>query len=277
MRRADVDYGSDGSGASELSDDDSYDYGGVDDTRLRFRKDLSVAQWDAERGIAEVVVKKGKAWIVTGFTRGSRHAIFIEEAVFMVEQGSLLLREGERVVDLLEAYSLVSTPSYGCSWNNYQVYSYLKKLGYIVGRHNVPWTVSKKRPPMPADEVESITSQFAAVKTSEGTQETNTACSQLVDSKSAPGFEVNTELQGSESSSEMKLMYDVHLPNARFKKSNPGLPAFSLCTTSSRPPHRLQVRALALSLEGRPLKFASVVSDHVSIYSFDTIELPNLP
>lgn len=111
---------------------------------------------------------------------------------FMVEQGSLVLLEGERVIHLLEAYSLVSSPLYGCSWDNYQVYSYLRKLGYIVGRHNVLWTLPKKRSPL------------------------------LQDQKS--------------SNSRMKLMYDVHLPNARFKKSNPGLPSFSLCTTRSNDP-----------------------------------------
>jgi hypothetical protein len=45
------------------------------------RKDMSVAQWDAVRGTAEVVVKKGKAWTATGFTRGSQHLAFIEEVV----------------------------------------------------------------------------------------------------------------------------------------------------------------------------------------------------
>jgi len=42
---------------------------------------MSVAHWDAARGTAEVVVKKGKPWIATGFTRGSQHLAFIEEIV----------------------------------------------------------------------------------------------------------------------------------------------------------------------------------------------------
>lgn len=82
----------------------------------------------------------------------------------MVEQGLLVLLEGERTMPLLEAYSLVSSPSYGCSWDNYQVYSYLRKLGYIVGRHNVLWTLPKKRPP---PQVESLTGQFADIKVSD--------------------------------------------------------------------------------------------------------------
>jgi hypothetical protein len=102
----------------------------------------------------------------------------------MVEQGNLVLLEGERVIHLLEAYSLVSSPLYGCSWDNYQVYSYLRRLGYIVGRHNVLWTLPKKRPPL------------------------------LQDQKS--------------SNSRMKLMYDVHLPNARFQEVQPWASVFQL-------------------------------------------------
>lgn len=309
MGRADSDYSSDESGRIELSDDDSCEallhYGGADDTRLRPRKDMSVAQWDAVRGTAEVVVKKGKAWTATGFTRGSQHLAFVEEVVFMVEQGSLLLLEGERVIHLLEAYSLVSSPLYGCSWDNYQVYSYLRKLGYIVGRHNVLWTLPKKRPPMLPAQLENLCDQFADVNMSGGAQDDAKARDMLIEINSqservepkiatspeteseVPALSVfhetrevltTKELQDQKSSSlGMKLMYDVHLPNARFKKSNPGLPSFSLCTTSSHPPCRSEVRALEQSVLDRPVKFASVICDHVTIYSFDAIQLPTLP
>lgn len=256
------DYSSDG--GSEISDDDdsSVLYGGPDDTRLRCRKDMSVAQWDAARGTAEVVVKKGKAWTATGVTRGSQTLAFIEEIVFMVEQGLLVLLEGERSIPLLEAYSLVSSPSYGCSWDNYQVYSYLRKLGYIVGRHNVLWTLPKKRPP---PQLESLTGQFADIKVSDDLLYSHTVASSSETDAKAPV------------KSDLKLMYDVYLPNASFKKSNPGFPAFSLCISSDSPPRRSQVRLLEQTIEGRPVKFASVTCDHVTIYSFDVVELPSLP
>ncbi|KAG0615329.1 hypothetical protein M758_5G032300 [Ceratodon purpureus] len=303
------DYSSDESGSNELSEDDSYEvslrYGVTSDTRLRFRKDMSVAQWDADRGTAEVVVKKGKSWTVTGFTRRSQHFAFIEEVVFMVEQGSLELREGDRVINLLEAYSLVSSPLYGCSWDNYQVYSYLRKLGYIVGRHNVLWTLSKKRPPVLPAQLENLTVQFAEVEVSDGAQHDDGICEMLsevslqserVQSKTAFGSETVAELPAMSSSdgasevrtikelqdpksrsSGLTLMYDVHLPDGRFKKSSPGIPAFSLCSASRHPPHRSEVRALEQSVVGRRVKFTSVICDHVTIYSFDAVELPTLP
>lgn len=61
----------------------------------------------------------------------------------MVEQGTLELRTGERGMSQEEAYCLLATPAYGCSWNVYQVFGQLKKFGYIVGRHGVPWTLQE--------------------------------------------------------------------------------------------------------------------------------------
>ena len=100
---------------------------------------------------------------------------------FMVEQGSLELREGERVIHLLEAYSLVSSSLHGCSWDNYQVYSYLRKLGYIVGRHNVLWTSPKKRPPILGAKLENLSVQFADVKVSDGAQDDKKAREMLTE------------------------------------------------------------------------------------------------
>jgi hypothetical protein len=86
----------------------------------------------------------------------------------MVEQGSLVLREGEKVMPLVDAYSLLASQAYGCSWDAFQTYSYLKNLGYIVGRYNVPWSFStkKKQPPLPttsaSSDIEELQTQFAA-------------------------------------------------------------------------------------------------------------------
>jgi tRNA-splicing endonuclease subunit Sen54 len=61
----------------------------------------------------------------------------------MVEQGTLELRSGGRGMNQEEAYCLLATPAYGSSWNAYQVFGQLKKFGYIVGRHGVPWTLQE--------------------------------------------------------------------------------------------------------------------------------------
>jgi len=114
----------------------------------------------------------------------------------MVEQGSLVLLEGKRMIPLLEAYSLVSSPLYGCSWDNYQVYIYLRKLGYIVGRQNVLWTLPKKRTPMRTAQLENLSGQLVDAKISGGAQHNDQVCgtstqvcSPKVESKIASNFE----------------------------------------------------------------------------------------
>ncbi|CAM6046859.1 unnamed protein product [Sphagnum compactum] len=249
--------------ASSSEDEDSFTYGGSpSSSRLPHRREMSEARWDAEMGVAEVMVRKGKAWHSTGFSRGGRLLAHVEEAVYMVEQGSLVLREGENVMPLVDAYSLLASQAYGCSWDAFQTYSYLKNLGYIVGRYNVPWSFStkKKQPPLPttsaSSDIEELQTQFAAT----GLANMDTTLKETKVMKQ-----------------ELSLMYDVHLPNSHFKKTAPGLPVFCLCITSDRPPKFAEVQALVQSCRGRPVKFAAVDCGHVSIFSFDTITLPMLP
>ncbi|CAM6071981.1 unnamed protein product [Sphagnum tenellum] len=261
--------------ASSSEDEDSFTFGGSpSSSRLPHRREMSEARWDAEMGIAEVIVRKGKAWHSTGFSRGGRLLAHVEEAVYMVEQGSLVLREGEKVMPLVDAYSLLASQGYGCSWDAFQTYSYLKNLGYIVGRYNVPWSFStkKKQPPLlttsASSDIEELQTQFAA--TDLANMDTTLKETSQTSSKSSDSVQEVMK-------QELSLMYDVHLPNSHFKKTAPGLPVFCLCITSDHPPKFAEVQALVQSCRGRPVKFAAVDCGHVSIFSFDTVTLPMLP
>eukprot|EP00249_Psilotum_nudum_P021576 c28158_g1_i8 orf=69-1256(-) len=112
--------------------------------RLSGRK-LSEAQWSGG-GLAEVVRRRGKLWVTTGVMRRSKLFCNIEEVAFLVHREALKLvqRDGS-IMSLMDLYGLLATGKCGCSWNEYQVYFHLKSLGYIVGRHKVPWTDSVKR------------------------------------------------------------------------------------------------------------------------------------
>jgi len=117
----------------------------------------------------------------------------------MVEQGSLVFLEGERMIPLLEAYSLASSPSYGCSWDNSQVYVYLRKLGYIVGRHNVLWTLPKKRPPLLTAQLENLSGQLADVKVLGGAQHNDQVCgisTQVCFPRDKSGIASSSEIAG---------------------------------------------------------------------------------
>jgi tRNA-splicing endonuclease subunit Sen54 len=67
---------------SASEDEDSFTLGGSpSSSRLPHRREMSEARWDAEMGVAEVMVRKGKAWHSTGFSRGGRLLAHVEEAV----------------------------------------------------------------------------------------------------------------------------------------------------------------------------------------------------
>lgn len=117
-----------------------------------------------------------------------------------MEIGALLLHdENDAILPLEGVYQKLADRNSGCDWEMYEVYKHLKSLGYIVGRHSVPFTLkitkdSKKI--IMAEEEDSIAEKL----------------SQVGLSKSMPVF-------------------DVYLPNGKFKKSSPGEPWCMVCLT----------------------------------------------
>ena len=97
----------------------------------------------------------------------------------------------------------------GCSWESFEAYRHLKCLGYIVGRHGTPWTmksgVSCRGSNSPQD-----------------TSECNGRSEQEVEE------EISTMLKDMQIA-DMRLAFDVYLPNSNFRKSSPGDPSFVLC------------------------------------------------
>ncbi|KAJ7295311.1 hypothetical protein O6H91_01G095800 [Diphasiastrum complanatum] len=206
---------------------------------------VSRALWDAEKGMAEIIVRSGKIWNTTGVTRFGLLLCHIEEVVFLMEQRNITVMSGEDIMTVQDAYSLLTVAEYGCSWDAYLVYAYLKRLGYILKRNGIPWTLSKKT-------VESMS------RSSEGNSS--------ADNQGA----VNPDLT-------LRLMFDVYPPNGCFKKTCPRDPAFHVCVISDRPPHLREIQACEEGHEGVPVKFASVVCGHVTLFSINSVQLPELP
>lgn len=107
----------------------------------------------------------------------------------------------DTVIPLKDLYEKIAEEKSGCCWENYEAYKYLKSLGYIIGRHGVPWT----------------SKDAAAVSTPTGEEE------------SACAGDTVTKLLGDMQICEARAVFDVYLPNSRFKKSSPGEPSFVAC------------------------------------------------
>ncbi|ORX87775.1 hypothetical protein BCR32DRAFT_264013 [Anaeromyces robustus] len=111
----------------------------ISDSHVVSSRNLSKAKWDYSLNLAIVTVKHGNVFETMGKVINGQLTLFPEETLFLVEKGSLLLIEendnGEEYpISIQQAYSIIfSIPSF--TFEKYRVYSYLKRLGYIILEH----------------------------------------------------------------------------------------------------------------------------------------------
>ncbi|KAM3909960.1 tRNA-splicing endonuclease subunit Sen54 isoform 2-T2 [Leptodactylus fuscus] len=89
--------------------------------------------WKPEEELVELMLPAGKFWQTMGFTEGGRQCLLPEEAVYLLECGSVQLLYRDVPMSVQEAYERLLCPG-PVSLLHYQVYSHLKRLGYIVTR-----------------------------------------------------------------------------------------------------------------------------------------------
>ncbi|PHT71479.1 hypothetical protein T459_26583 [Capsicum annuum] len=251
---------SDSEGYGEEPDDDDHccAYGSSDIPKLQFRKDISRSRWLDPLGVAEVVERKGGLWTTTGIVRNGKIYCFIEEILYLAEIGALhLFSNDDTPLSLEHVYNKVAEGKSGCSFEYYEVYKHLKSLGYIVGRHGIPWSVRRSK-------VNYAINQDTPETAKSGDEESrnNILLSEMFS---------NMQIGG------LRLAFAVYPPNSRFKKSAPGDPCFVLCLASEYPPSKEEIEDLERHSHGIPLKFCLVENGRVSFFSFNKVELPILP
>ncbi|XP_015677320.1 tRNA-splicing endonuclease subunit Sen54 [Protobothrops mucrosquamatus] len=94
---------------------------------------LVKAEWNPQEGIVELKSPAGKFWHTMGFTQHGKQCLLPEEALYLLECGSLQLFYKDLPLSIQEAYENLLSPK-SISLLKYQVYSHLKRLGYIVLR-----------------------------------------------------------------------------------------------------------------------------------------------
>ncbi|XVF31297.1 hypothetical protein REPUB_Repub16aG0133800 [Reevesia pubescens] len=179
---------------------------------------------------------------------------------FLIEIGALhLLDEKGICLSLNEVYEKLSDVNSGCYWELFEVYRHLKSLGYVVGRHGIPWSVKGQK-------IKAGTCSL------QGSQERN----ELLEMESKDKNSI-IELFDNMQITEVSLAFDVYLPNSKFRKSSPGDPSFVLYLSRGSPPSRVEIDALERKHGSIPLKFCQVENERVSIFSFGKVELAVLP
>ncbi|XP_068770122.1 tRNA-splicing endonuclease subunit Sen54 [Struthio camelus] len=100
---------------------------------------LVKAEWKPGQGIVELQSPAGKFWHTMGFTEHGKQCLLPEEALYLLECGSVQLFYRDLPLSIQEAYEILLSQE-AMSLPHYQVFSHLKQLGYVVLRFN-PSTV----------------------------------------------------------------------------------------------------------------------------------------
>ncbi|GMP99003.1 hypothetical protein CsSME_00046656 [Camellia sinensis var. sinensis] len=173
-------------------------------------------------------------WTTIGIVRSSKIYCSIEETLCLAERCELSLLDAyDRSVPLKDIYKKVAEGKSGCCWESFDVYRHLRSLGYIVGRHGIPWTVKsiKNKPP-------SV----------EGTPEL-----ELIIDQKFEDLNLVNELFNNIRIDEVRPIFDVYPPNSKF-----GNPSFVLYMTSGHPSSKPEIEDLERQWNGIPLKFCHV-------------------
>ncbi|XP_066056753.1 tRNA-splicing endonuclease subunit Sen54 isoform X2 [Chamaea fasciata] len=94
---------------------------------------LVKAEWKPEQGIVELKSPAGKFWHTMGFSERGKQCLLPEEALYLLECGSVQLFYRDVPLSIQEAYETLLCQE-AMSLSHYQVFSHLKQLGYIVLR-----------------------------------------------------------------------------------------------------------------------------------------------
>ncbi|XP_062466506.1 tRNA-splicing endonuclease subunit Sen54 [Pezoporus occidentalis] len=111
----------------------------LSEERVVRRGNLVKAEWKPEQGIVELQSPAGKFWHTMGFTQHGKQCLLPEEALYLLECGSLQLFHRDLPLSIEEAYEILLSQE-AMDLPHYQVFSHLKQLGYVVLRFD-PSTV----------------------------------------------------------------------------------------------------------------------------------------
>lgn len=103
---------------------------------------LVKGEWNKDLQLVELEKEMGKFWTYMGFIDSSRKWLFPEEALFLMETNTLVVNYKGLPLSIQQAYAAF-LGSVTMTTDCYLVYSHLRRLGYVVLRHQGCLDVTK--------------------------------------------------------------------------------------------------------------------------------------
>ncbi|XP_068932536.1 tRNA-splicing endonuclease subunit Sen54 isoform X2 [Petaurus breviceps papuanus] len=105
----------------------------LSEERVERRGSLVTAEWSPQDGVVTLKSFAGKFWQTMGFSEGGQQRLYPEEALYLLECGSIQLFYQDLPLSIQEAYEMLLAQGTR-GFLQYQVFSHLKRLGYVVRR-----------------------------------------------------------------------------------------------------------------------------------------------
>ncbi|XP_072339140.1 tRNA-splicing endonuclease subunit Sen54 isoform X1 [Scyliorhinus torazame] len=94
---------------------------------------LVKAEWKPQESIVELKSNAGKFWHTMGHVENGKQLLYPEEALYLLECGSIQIYYRELPLSIQESYEILLSAR-TIPLEQYQVYSHLKRLGYVIMR-----------------------------------------------------------------------------------------------------------------------------------------------
>uniref|UniRef100_A0A3Q2CJE1 tRNA splicing endonuclease subunit 54 n=1 Tax=Cyprinodon variegatus TaxID=28743 RepID=A0A3Q2CJE1_CYPVA len=244
-----------------------------------------------------------------GFSAEGKQYLLPEEALYLMECGSLLVFNQDLPLSIQDGYEMFLSAD-AVSLQQYQVFGHLKRLGYVPD----VTPINTERLEIPSEEVYSFRFMIGCLSSAAlGVSSASLFHNIKLDSLSADSvkprghksevsaslcclrsflsrsIQVNgcitqeewmsfvflLRLKGSE---EWRICFNVYQPDsvADFKKSNPGKPYSRMCVCSfdGPVPDLSVIKQLAFQSGDVPVVYAVVDHGDISFYTFKDFELP---
>lgn len=267
--------------------------------RIHKKGNLSVGTWNPGEQVVEVSLTKGPHWQHFGQKKGGKMLLKPQEALFLLEQGTIELYFGGLPMSFQQAFMSMLSEEF--SPDHYLVYAYFLRLGFTVLQHSprnigqlsrktVTFTEKSKEEsvensngdisigdkPVKSSPVSHLWNSEDGVTPLVRPEDAVSTAAILSKLQVVKNQRMHTADTQSGQDSSLQIVFDVYQPGVNFKKSNPGPPDFciTVCRYSDMPPSLASMNSLSQECHPVPLKIALVDGGNILFYSILDVDSP---